>query len=245
MAPAGAPAHRRPCVNCARQSPPLVHVRVYIHIDIHILANSSRLDTRRHGLWLSPVPTPVRSGVSRRVGRAAVVIPTGGRIATGRAEPRSGEGGGAKAEAGNMEGDGGTGRRAAKRKRAVNRARALSCASARICVSRCQDHSTPCLSAARASRGDRGYRMSRLLLASELLWVGVASEPLALRSVGDGVSALQRCVTGCSRAQRCPAHMLKDMDPITGQMQSSQRHSRLARRLQYAEARRVSSRNGL
>ena len=80
---------------------------------------------------------------------------------------------------------------------------------------------------------------------AELLWVGVASEPLALRSVGDGVSALQRCVTGCSRAQRCPAHMLKDMDPITGQMQSSQRHSRLARRLQYAEARRVSSRNGL
>jgi hypothetical protein len=60
VAPAGAPAHRRPCVNCARQSPPLVHVRVYIHIDIHILANSSRLDTRRHGLWLSPVPTPVR-----------------------------------------------------------------------------------------------------------------------------------------------------------------------------------------
>jgi hypothetical protein len=59
------------------------------------------------------------------------------------------------------------------------------------CVSRCQDHSTPCLSAARASRGDRSYRMSRLVLASELLWVGVASEPLALRSVGDGVTALR------------------------------------------------------
>ena len=145
-------------------------------------------------------------------------------------------------------GEHGRGRRKAcsEKKTRGQRARTLCELCIRTqCVSRCQDHSTPCLSAARASRGDRGYRMSRLLLASELLWVGVASEPLALRSVGDGVSALQRCVTGCSRAQRCPAHMLKDMDPITGQMQSSQRHSRLARRLQYAEARRVSSRNGL
>lgn len=127
MAPAGAPAHRRPCVNCARQSPPLVHVRVYIHIDIHIPANSSRLDRRETTRSDSRSP----SRLSRwPVGRAAVVIPTGGRIATGRAEPRSGEGGGAKAEAGNMEGDGG--RRAAKRKRAVNaHEHCVSCASAR------------------------------------------------------------------------------------------------------------------
>lgn len=56
-------------------------------------------------------------------------------------------------------------------------------------------------------------------------------------------------VAGCSRAQRCPAHTLKDMDPITGQMQSSQCHPRLARRwarrLQYVEARRVSPCKGL
>jgi len=43
-----------------------------------------------------------------------VVIPTGVRIATGQAEPRSGEGGGAKAEAGNMEGDDGGRKRAVK-----------------------------------------------------------------------------------------------------------------------------------
>jgi hypothetical protein len=243
VAPAGAPAHRRPCVNCARQSPPLVHVRVYIHIDIHIPANSSRLDTRRHGLWLSPHSRPVwrlspggagGRGHSNRGSdrnRPSGAAERGGR----RREGRSGE-----------HGRGRRNRKACSEKKTRRQPRTNTELCIRTqCVSRCQDHSTPCLSGARASRGDRGYRMSRLLLASELLWVGVASEPLALRSVGDGVSALQRCVTGCSRAQRCPAHMLKDMDPITGQMQSSQRHSRLARRLQYAEARRVSSRNGL
>jgi hypothetical protein len=231
VAPAGAPAHRRPCVNSARQSPPLVHVRVYIHIDIHIPANSS----------------PSRQTTTRYLSRS--------RGAVGRARPWSFQPGVGSQPA---ERSRGAGRAEARRpKRGTWKGTAEENAPSKrtnyfdavhphaMRVSRCQYHSTPCLSAARASRGDRGYRMSRLLLASELLWVGVASEPLALRSVGDGVSALQRCVTGCSRAQRCPAHMLKDMDPITGQMQSSQRHSRLARRLQYAEARRVSSRNGL
>ena len=239
MAPAGAPAHRRPCVNCARQSPPLVHVRVYIHIDIHIPANSSRLDRVTTTRSVSRLSSRGGAGVGGRV--TAVVRGHSNRGSDRNRPSGAAERGGRRREgrtAGNMEGDGG-------RKRAVKTHEHFELCIRTQCVSRCQDHSTPCLSAARASRGDRSYRMSRLLLASELLWVGVASEPLALRSVGDGVSALQRCVTGCSRAQRCPAHMLKDMDPITGQMQSSQRHSRLARRLQYAEARRVSSRNGL
>lgn len=232
MAPAGAPASPHHWFTCV----------CIVHIDIHIPANSiissrqSDDDTR----------SLLRSSRGGAGGRARGHSRTGGRIATSNRNRPSGaaERGGRRREG--RSGEHGRGRR--KKTRRQN-ARTLNehfelCIRTQ-CVSRCQDHSTPCLSGARASRGDRGYRMSRLLLASELLWVGVASEPLALRSVGGGVSALQRCVTGCSRAQRCPAHMLKDMDPITGQMQSSQRHSRLARRLQYAEARRVSSRNGL
>ena len=226
MAPAGAPASPHHWFTCV----------CIVHIDIHIPANSiissrqSDDDTR----------SLLRS--SRRVGRA-------GRGHSNRGSDRNRPSGAAERGGRRREGRSGEHGRGRRKKTRRQNARTLNehfelCIRTQ-CVSRCQDHSTPCLSGARASRGDRGYRMSRLLLASELLWVGVASEPLALRSVGDGVSALQRCVTGCSRAQRCPAHMLKDMDPITGQMQSSQRHSRLARRLQYAEARRVSSRNGL
>ena len=235
MAPAGAPAHRRPCVNCARQSPPLVHVRVYLS---YRYSHSGEFISSRQSDDDTAVSPPL--GLAPRGG-------AGGRGHSNRGSDRNRPSGAAERGGRRREGrsgEHGRGRRKKTRRQNARRHRWTLCIRTQ-CVSRCQDHSTPCLSAARASRGDRGYRMSRLLLASELLWVGVASEPLALRSVGDGVSALQRCVTGCSRAQRCPAHMLKDMDPITGQMQSSQRHSRLARRLQYAEARRVSSRNGL
>lgn len=96
MAPAGAPASPHHWFTCV----------CIVHIDIHIPANSIISSRQSDDDTRSLLPARLA------VGRAAVVIPTGGRIATGRAEPRSGEGGGAKAEAGNMEGDGG-------RKRAV------------------------------------------------------------------------------------------------------------------------------
>jgi hypothetical protein len=229
VAPAGAPASPHHWFTCV----------CIVHVDIHIprefiSSRQSDDDTvrLRHGLRVSRLA----------VGRAAVLRPWSFQPGFG-SQPAERSRGAGRAEARRPKR--GTWKGTAEENAPSKRTNHFELCIRTQCVSRCQDHSTPCLSAARASRGDRSYRMSRLVLASELLWVGVASEPLALRSVGDGVSALQRCVTGCSRAQRCPAHMLKDMDPITGQMQSSQRHSRLARRLQYAEARRVSSRNGL
>jgi hypothetical protein len=128
-----------------RQSPPLVHVRVYrsyrySHSGEFISSRQSDDDT---------VSPPLVSRLAVPVGRAAVVIPTGGRIATGRAEPRSGEGGGAKAEAGNMEGDGG-------RKRAVKTHEhfdAVHPHAMRVSMPRSQH--TVSLSRSRLARGQR------------------------------------------------------------------------------------------
>ena len=224
-----------------RQSPPLVHVRVYLS---YRYSHSGEFISSRQSDDDTAVSPPL--GLAPRGG-------AGGRGHSNRGSDRNRPSGAAERGGRRREGRSGEHGRGRRKKTRRQNARTLnehfelcSCASPHAMrVSMPRSQHTVSLRRSRLARGQRLQDVTTPTRVGTAVGRGRVGTVGVVRSVGDGVSALQRCVTGCSRAQRCPAHMLKDMDPITGQMQSSQRHSRLARRLQYAEARRVSSRNGL